>query len=245
MSNNRRLVRWGATPTGPAWNRYRLRLIQIPDTPEFVRAVTGVLSLLTAEEYWYDDTGRALDNARASIDMLRGYVMSDIVGTIVPYLTTQPPRHCLPLDGSTYARSQYPVLYDKLDPVYKTTTDFTLPDLTGRMMVGADSVNGLGVTGGTRDVTLTTAQIPAHTHIADPHSHLSPPHTHGESIAVPQPIAGGLEAPQLAATANVGVTGPTSVIIDPSTITIQSAGGGNSHTNMPPYATVKYAIVAI
>lgn len=52
------------------------------------------------------------------------------------------------------------------------------PDLRGRFVVGAGAAYGVGATGGADTVTLTTAQIPAHTHTGPSHNHSGPSHNH-------------------------------------------------------------------
>lgn len=104
------------------------------------------------------------------------------------------------------------------------------PDLRNRFIVGAGSSYGVGATGGAASVTLTTDQIPAHTHgSAGGHSHsyqsVSPTGASGN-------YAGdyGRHIASLPAS-STGVAGGH---------THSSVGGGNSHENRPPYYALAF-----
>lgn len=118
----------------------------------------------------------------------------------------------------------------------------------GRMLVGQDTGDAdfdtLEETGGAKTVTLTEAQIPAHTHVQNAHGHsvTDPGHTHGQSIR--NSGTAGTAGTQGASTANnatAGATasGTTGVTIQNTTATNQNTGGGQAHNNMPPYLVVK------
>lgn len=118
----------------------------------------------------------------------------------------------------------------------------------GRALVGQDAgdadFNALEETGGAKTVTLTTDQIPAHSHtltdVGHSHGITDPGHIH--NIA---DIAAGLE---IAAGGDYAVIGAQTTV-DPSNVTVDSAttgisaqntGGGQSHSNMPPYYVVRF-----
>ncbi|MDG5497364.1 tail fiber protein [Niveispirillum sp. BGYR6] len=100
--------------------------------------------------------------------------MSDaFIGEIrlVPFIKTQPPRGWLICDGSLVKIGQYGMLFSLLSTSYggDGVTTFGLPDLRGRVLVGQGAGPGLtlrtmGQKGGSEQVVLTQAQIPAHTH---------------------------------------------------------------------------------
>ncbi len=76
-------------------------------------------------------------------------------------------------DGSLLPVSQYPALYSLIGAAYggDGVTTFALPDLRGRSPVSAGNGPGLepvhiGQKGGSESVTLTTNQLPSHTHTA-------------------------------------------------------------------------------
>lgn len=79
-------------------------------------------------------------------------------------------RGYLIANGASLLRTDYPELFAIIKDTYGASDNehFNLPDLRGRTVVGMKSddsdFNSLGKKGGEKTVTLTTAQIPAHTH---------------------------------------------------------------------------------
>src|ERR1700756_4376997 len=72
-------------------------------------------------------------------------------------------------DGSLIPIDQNDSLFNLIGTTYggDGQTTFALPDLRGRIPIHPDSSNfQLGQSGGTETVTLTVAQIPAHSHTA-------------------------------------------------------------------------------
>ena len=107
------------------------------------------------------------------------------IGMIAPFATSQNtggvPDKWLECDGTAVSRGTYQDLFTAIGIAYgggDGTTTFNLPDLRGRVPIGASSATGTAnVTGGARmtqrDVAersgtethqLTTAQMPGHTH---------------------------------------------------------------------------------
>lgn len=84
------------------------------------------------------------------------------VGWIIETLTdVNPfPGKLLKLDGSTHLAIDYPDLYTVLPAVLKTATDFTLPDMSDKVLRG----HTLGTVQGDNAVTLSIAQLPPHNH---------------------------------------------------------------------------------
>jgi microcystin-dependent protein len=82
---------------------------------------------------------------------------------------TAPPGYLL-CDGTAVSRTTYSSLFTTIGIAYGAgngTTTFNLPNLQNRIPVGKGSdaeFDTLGETGGFKDVTLTSAQIPAHSH---------------------------------------------------------------------------------
>lgn len=155
-----------------------------------------------------------------------------IVGTILPYATTSAPSGCLPCDGTIYLKADYPVLVAVLNSVYFTdSTHFKTPDLRDRTMIGTGGNNGngaaigAGLTArsqgdavGAETVTLTAAQIPAHTHPIQTSNA-------GSSSSNIQRFA-----------QNQG--------LNTSLSTAANTGGDGAHNNMQPSLAVGFCIVA-
>ena len=85
-----------------------------------------------------------------------------------------PPQGWVPCDGRKLAVKDEPALFSLIGVTYggDGSIDFGIPDLRGRVPVGmghSPVTNGstyvLGQSGGAETVTLTTAQLPAHTHL--------------------------------------------------------------------------------
>jgi microcystin-dependent protein len=105
---------------------------------------------------------------------------------------------------------------------------FALPDLRGRLPLHQGNGFILAETGGAEEITLTTQQVPAHSHAllasAGPGNLNSPSgNVPGESAAVKIYVA---EAP--AANLSPAAAGPT--------------GGSQPHTNFMPYLCVDFII---
>jgi len=103
-----------------------------------------------------------------------------MIGEIITYAgSTNPnPSQWLLCDGASLLRATYTDLFNVIGTTYGSVdgTHFSLPDMRGRTPVGAGSGSGLtpraiGDSFGAETVTLTTAEIPAHTHSDAGHSH--------------------------------------------------------------------------
>lgn len=116
-----------------------------------------------------------------------------LAGMLMPYASTSAPTGWLLCDGSAIDRTTYADLFTLIGTTYGAgdgSTTFNIPDLRGRIPTGLDNMGGasanritntqadtLGGTGGNENVTptgsisgstgsttLSTAQIPSHTH---------------------------------------------------------------------------------
>jgi microcystin-dependent protein len=102
-------------------------------------------------------------------------------GSVIPFAVPVAPSGFLLCAGQAVLKASYPALDTLFSassyPYGSTLTTFTLPDLRGRVVAGADNMNGsaagvltsatmspdgntVGATGGTQQVTLATSQIP-------------------------------------------------------------------------------------
>jgi microcystin-dependent protein len=108
-------------------------------------------------------------------------------GIVLPYAGEFAPTGWLLCYGQAVSRTTYASLYDVIGTTYgvgDSSTTFNLPDCRGRVLAGMDNMGGtaasrltntgtgnpgingseLGSVGGSDRHTLTTGQIPAHTH---------------------------------------------------------------------------------
>lgn len=120
----------------------------------------------------------------------------------------------------------------------------TWSQLENRFLLGAGSSYTAGNTGGAATVTLTTTQIPSHTHTftgssattsSDSHTH-TVPNTRGDNSG------SGNKCESWSSASASGRTVTTSSDSHTHTVTAKgtnsSTGGGGSHNNMPPYLVV-------
>jgi microcystin-dependent protein len=99
--------------------------------------------------------------------------METYMGTIVAWAPNYAPSQWLFCQGQTLSISANNALFAILGTTYggNGTTTFQLPNLAGRVPVGAGSGPGLttytlGEVGGTEKVTLNITNLPSHTHVA-------------------------------------------------------------------------------
>jgi microcystin-dependent protein len=133
------------------------------------------------------------------------------------------PAGWLECDGSTYATAAYPALSAVLGTTWGSPGggNFKVPDMRSRVPICTGTGSGLSgrtlaSTGGVETVTLTTGQIPSHTHAQQANTY-----------------TGG---------AVVGLQGSLMPLNAAQGGTTGSAGTGGSHDNMTPFVAVRFVI---
>lgn len=136
-------------------------------------------------------------------------------------------------DGSLQSIASNGALFNLIGTTYggDGINTFALPDLRGRIPLhqgqGADGINYiLGQIAGSESVTLTSQQIPSHSHAPMGAS------TGGQTTPVGNTYGGGGDA--------LFSTATPSVQLLPSTVT--QTGGSLPHDNLMPYQCVTYII---
>jgi microcystin-dependent protein len=149
------------------------------------------------------------------------------------------PRGWAFCDGQLLPIAQNTALFSLLGTMYggDGRTTFGLPDLRGRFPMHPGTGPGLsprtqGEKDGAEQVTLTLAQIPAHTHSAEVAA--------DSTIGASDQPRGALPARNASATPGYG-TDPN-VRMDSAMVRLAPAGGGQPHNNMPPFHTVNFII---
>jgi microcystin-dependent protein len=156
----------------------------------------------------------------------------DHADTVVPsWVTacTKPPY--LNCNGTTFSSATYPVLANTLG-------SNTLPDARGRFRaalnqtssrilssVGSLDGNTAYAAGGSQSITLATSQIPAHSHGVN-----DPTHVHG----IPGFVSNALSFSFAGSGSQGGQGTSENTNAAPTGISIQNAGGGAAHANIPP-----------
>jgi microcystin-dependent protein len=148
-------------------------------------------------------------------------------GDIKATARTTAPAGWLICDGSSLLRSAYPTLFAAIGTTYGAldATHFTLPDPRGRVIVGRAvgqvEFDGLGETGGAKTHTLSTAEIPSHTH----------QQTYNTGAIAP---SGGSAVAGMAGSGSGASANAQQVTL--------GAGGGGAHNNLQPYIVFNYLI---
>lgn len=158
-------------------------------------------------------------------------------GVVLPFAGSAAPTGWLLCYGQAVSRTTYADLYTAIGTAHGPgdgSTTFNLPDLRGRVGAGKDDMGGtaasrltsggsgvagttLGASGGAETHTLTTPQIPSH--------------THGLSQAMP------------AITNAAGsINRASSNTASQASGTSDSTGGGGAHNNTQPTLVLNYII---
>lgn len=112
-----------------------------------------------------------------------GNVTQVPAGIVSAFAGVTAPAGWLMCFGQAVSRTEYSALFTALSTTYGSgdgSTTFNIPDLRGRAIAGVDNMGGtaasrltstvltasntLGATGGTQTHTMTTAEMPAHSH---------------------------------------------------------------------------------
>ena len=193
------------------------------------------------------------------------------VGSGMDYFGTEAPYGYLFADGSAISRTEYAELFAIIGTTYGSgdgSTTFNLPDKRSRVSVMKDSgtFNALGKTGGAETVTLTTAQMPSHTHVQNSHNHTftgsassfsgSGNLKRGDYTVVAADanggatwryiLKGGTGLSTYSDFYSISVSGSVTAkgTISDATATNQDTGGGQAHNNLQPYLVCNYIIKA-
>ena len=140
------------------------------------------------------------------------------------------PRGWAFCDGQILPINQNQSLYSLLGTNYggDGRTSFALPDLRSRTPIHRSDGHPLAQKSGAETVTLTAAEIAAHTHAAKASS--SP----GNS---PVPVGG-----VLGEVANIYRDPEAATMTALRSGTVTNAGGGQGHDNMQPFTTLSFCI---
>jgi microcystin-dependent protein len=170
-------------------------------------------------------TGQVLTAAQQNT--LASYAMP--TGSVTAFAGSTAPTNFLLCDGTAVSRTTYAELFALISTTYGAgdgSTTFNVPNLKGRMPVGRDSTqtefDALAETGGAKTVTLTTAELPSHTHVV-------------MDTAGFFPVATDI-------TFAAGATGFYNRGAGTSILRADPTGGGGAHNNLQPYLVLNYII---
>lgn len=158
------------------------------------------------------------------------------VGEIRMFAGNFAPRNWAYCDGQLLAISQNDALFSLLGTIYggDGRTTFALPDMRGRIPVHMGQGPGLsnrriGMRGGAENVTLTTNQLPSHTH--------GPLKANGEIAGSDSP-KGHVTGDTQDGHPYYGKSASTAF----NAAAISNVGGNVNHTNVMPFLCVNFII---
>lgn len=196
-------------------------------------SAAGRRSLLQRFRHWLQPTATTPSQQLVSMRPNGGI---PYIGEIAIFAGNFPPNGWLFCDGSPLPISENEALFQLIGTTYggDGETTFNIPDLRGRVPLhrGSNGTNTyvLAEQGGAETVTLTTAQIPSHTHTVGA---TTTPGTTASPIGAVLADSGSGSAQYTQATTNL-VTQPAQ--------TLGVVGGSQPHDNMQPYLAVNYII---
>ena len=158
--------------------------------------------------------------------------MSDpFIGQIALFPYNFAPRGWAFCNGQLLSIAQNTALFSLLGTTFggNGQTTFALPDLRGRAAMSSGQAPGLapyvlGEQGGTETVTLSTAQVPAHTHTVMASQNDATASSPTNTV----PAGGGAYGTALNTSMNPNM--------------VQPVGGSQPHENRPPYLVLNYCI---
>ena len=186
-----------------------------------------------------------------------GVKAANEAGTVVMTARATAPTGWLLCQGQNVSRTTYAALFAAIGTTYGVgdgTTTFGLPDLQARFPVGAGTGHALGATGGAQSVTLTTSQIPSHTHGAGSYAAGSAgSHTHTQQLtqgdtsthnhlSTARAAAAPGNAPNMTVNSNNGEINNSGAHTHTVNGTSAATGSGSSHENRPPYVALNFMI---
>ena len=151
------------------------------------------------------------------------------LGEIRMFSFNFPPKGWMVCNGALLPINQWQALFSLLGTTYggNGQTNFALPDLRGRAPMHVGGAYPQGQLGGEQAHTLSSAELPQHSHAV----------TAGGTASTAAPAG----ARWAASVQPVFGSTPT-VAMAPSAVS--SAGSSQAHDNMPPYLVINFCIAA-
>ena len=178
----------------------------------------------------------AINYANDLILLFQGVGMLVPPGCVMGWGTDTAPSGWLACDGSEVSRLLYADLFAAIGTNYGAgdgTSTFNVPDMRGRVLVGAGSGSGLtpryiGNEGGEEDHVLLGSEMPVHSHTDAGHTHSVHSHLSGLAVSPGElPVSLPNVLPEL--------TGS-------GTANLDSSGGDGGHNTMQPFTVALWII---
>lgn len=199
--------------------------------------ITAALALVIAHGYGTCSVATAASGVNSNV----GGGRFAPVATVLSYAGSTAPAGWLLCNGAAVSRTTYAGLFGAIGTTYGAgdgSTTFNVPDARGRSIIGAGAGTGLtnralGATGGAETHTLTSAEMPVHSHgVTDPG------HTH----ALPRGGGAGEGPPYNAYYANNADMANAGIQSATTGISVNNAGSGSAHNNMSPFLALNCII---
>jgi microcystin-dependent protein len=164
-------------------------------------------------------------------------------GVVLPFAGGTIPAGWLLCAGTAVSRTTYANLFAVIGTTYGVgdgSTTFNLPDMQSRVPAGVNTSDSnfvsLNTTGGAATVTLTSSEMPSHTHTQNSHIH----HIWHPSYGYIGNVSGTFGAVINRNAIGNNTTGLWTATA--TTATNQNTGGGGAHSNLQPYISLYYII---
>jgi microcystin-dependent protein len=182
-------------------------------------------------------------------------MVEPFLGQIVAFGFNFAPREHAFCNGQILPISQNTALFSLLGTQFggNGVSTFALPNLQGCATVNAGQGPGLsqysvGQTAGSETVTLTTAEMPQHTHTFDPSAmsgtlqcHNGAGNSRDAAGNVPAIESAGVTA-GYADNTPLNATMKSDALAVTGTLSLAAAGGNQPHSNMQPYLVLNFCI---
>ena len=195
-----------------------------------------------------DGTLKANTVAEAQINP-SAYGLFNPTGIISPYAGVSAPSGWLLCYGQAVSRATYATLFALVSTTYGSgdgSTTFNVPDLRGRVVAGQDDMGGtsadrltglsggvdgdvLGGAGGAQSHTLSTTEMPSHTHYDSGHAHGTQTYDVAGAGSFGLQAGGGAQ--------RAGSSGTYT-----GWAVLSNTGGGGAHNNVQPTVILNYII---
>jgi microcystin-dependent protein len=173
------------------------------------------------------------------------------IGGVTQYAgATSPSANWAICDGTAVSRTTYATLFARIGTTYGVgngTTTFNLPNVKGKVIAGLDSTqtefDALAETGGAKTHTLTSAEMPSHTHIQNAHGHVVSANSFAGDLEITMgPVGGDGNKYSVSDSINDASSTTANIYARNTTATNQNTGSGGAHNNLQPYIVMNYLI---